>query len=188
MSDVSFYLENEDDLIVVNGELSTYPDITFGETNTFEFYLKDGTENNQQVASLGGTYSGTTGGTYGGITGITLSTAKTEFDTPREAYNQLKEYQRYAGFASTQQTLGGATFSEYPDSFDRAEISGIVMSIRPGDDVDEARGAWGIIESITDDTEIFGAVARISIDLFVVAALDEYDIESEVRTAFESDF
>jgi len=188
MSDVSFYLENATDLIVVNGDLSTYPEVTFGETNTFEFYIKKPIENNQQVTTLGGTYSGTTGGTYSGTTGITLATSKTEYDTASGAYNRLKDYQRYAGFASTTQTLGGASFSESPDAFDRSPVDGIVMSIRPGDDVDEARGVWGIIENITDDTEIFGAVARISIDLFVVAELAEYDNEADVRTAFEADF
>jgi len=187
MSDVQFYFENERDFIVFNGELSTYPDITFGETNTFEFYIKSGVDNTER--STGATYSGVTGGTYSGVTGATYSTANTKdtYDTPEQIYQQVKEYEQYAGYATSEQTLEGTYFSENPD-FSRANIDGIVTSIRPGDDVDQARGVWGIIESITDDTQIFGAIARISIDVFVLSRIDEYNDEAAVRTAFEADF
>jgi len=62
------------------------------------------------------------------------------------------------------------------------------MAVVPGNDVTEARGVWGVIESIDDTTEIFGAVARITVELFVVAEFDEYGSEEQVRNAFESDF
>jgi len=190
---VHYTLQNDNDYIVVNGDLSDYPDITLSETNTFEFYLKeDGLSVDLEGGgSAGGTYAGTAaGGTYAGTAaGMTYAgLGKTVSDTAQDAYNRLKEYQKYAGYASTQATLGASSFSENPDVFDRAPIDGIVMAIVPGDDVTEARGVWGIIESIDDTTEIFGAVARISVDLFVLAEFDEYGSEEQVRNAFESDF
>jgi len=190
---VHYTLQNDNDYIVVNGDLSDYPDITLSETNTFEFYLKeDGLSVDLEGGgSAGGTYAGTAaGGTYAGTAaGMTYAgLGKTVSDDATAAYNKLKEYQKYAGYASTQATLGASSFSENPDVFDRAPIDGIVIAIVPGDDVTEARGVWGIIESIDDTTEIFGAVARISIDLFVLAEFDEYGSEEQVRNAFESDF
>jgi len=190
---VHYTLQNDNDYIVVNGDTSDYPDITLSETNTFEFYIKeDGLSVDLEGGgSAGGTYAGTAaGGTYAGTAaGMTYAgLGKTVSDTAQEAYNRLKEYQKYAGYASTQATLGASSFSENPDVFDRAPIDGIVMAIVPGDDVTEARGVWGVIESINDTTEIFGAVARISVDLFVLAEFDEYGSEEQVRDAFESDF
>jgi hypothetical protein len=182
-----FFFENERDFIPFNGELSNYPDITFGESNTFELYLKSGLESD--FGDSGGTLSGSTGFTLSGTTGATLSSTndKQAFETPEQAYQQVKEYEKYAGYASTEATLGGTFFSENPD-FSRASIDGIVTSIRPGADVAQAKGVWGVIESIEDNTEIFGAFAQVDIDLFVVAAYDEYDSEAAVRSAFESDF
>jgi len=190
---VHYTLQNDNDYIVVNGDLSDYPDITLSETNTFEFYLKeDGLSVDLEGGgSAGGTYAGTAaGGTWGGTAaGMTCAgLGKTVSDTAQDAYNRLKEYQKYAGYASTQATLGASSFSENPDVFERAPIDGIVIAIVPGDDVTEARGVWGVIESIEDTTEIFGAVARISVDLFVLAEFDEYGSEEQVRNAFESDF
>jgi len=214
MTDTTYTLQNGTDYIVVNGDLSDYPDITLSESNTFEFYLKeDGLSVDLEGGgSAGGNYSGkqggwgdnwgtdwgstdgatsiTSAGTYAGTAaGMTYAgLGKTVSDTAQDAYNRLKEYQKYAGYASTQATLGASSFSENPDVFDRAPIDGIVIAIVPGDDVIEARGVWGIIESIDDTTEIFGAVARISVDLFVLAEFDEYGSEQQVRDAFESDF
>jgi hypothetical protein len=189
---VHYTLQNDNDYIVVNGDLSDYPDITLSDTNTFEFYLKeDGLSVDLEGGgSAGGTYAGTAaGGTYGGNAGLTYAgLGKTVSDTAATAYNRLKEYQKYAGYATTGATQGASYFSENPDVFDRAPIDGIVIAVVPGDDVDEARGVWGIIESIDDTTEIFGAVARITVDLFVVAEFNEYGSEEQVRNAFESDF
>jgi len=190
---VHYTLQNDNDYIVVNGDLSDYPDITLSETNTFEFYLKqDGLSVDLEGGgSAGGTYAGTAaGGTYAG-TAASMTYAglgKTVSDTAQDAYNRLKEYQKYAGYASTQATLGASSFSENPDVFDRAPIDGIVIAIVPGDDVSEARGVWGVIESIDDTTEIQEVQARLTVDLFVLAEFDEYGSEEQVRNAFESDF
>jgi len=190
---VHYTLQNDNDYIVVNGDLSDYPDITLSDTNTFEFYLK---EDGLSVDLEGGgsassTYAGTNAsGTYAGTaaSGTYAGLGKTVSDDATAAYNRLKEYQKYAGYATTGATQGASYFSENPDVFDRAPIDGIVMAVVPGNDVTEARGVWGVIESIDDTTEIFGAVARITVELFVVAEFDEYGSEEQVRNAFESDF
>jgi len=88
---------------------------------------------------------------------------------------------------STEPTLGGTFFSENPD-FSRASIDGILTTIRPGTYVSPPLIVWGVIESIEDNTEIFGAFAQVNIDVFVLAEYSEYDSESAVRSAFESGF
>jgi hypothetical protein len=161
VTDTSYYLENSSDLIVVNGDRATYPDIAQSATNTFEFFIKEPIQNAR-------------------------TSTKTVYDTASTTYNRLKEYEEFAGYAATGRTLEETTFSESKD-FSGAPVNGLVISVQPGDGVDEARGVWGAIESIDDTTEVFGAVARISLDLFVLAEYDDYATESDVRNALEAD-
>jgi hypothetical protein len=191
MSTVQYTLQNANDYIVVNGETSTYPDITLSDTTTFDFYLKeDGLSVDLKGGgSAGATAGGPAGGTAGGPAGFTAAgLGKTVSDTAQDSYNRLKEYQKYAGYSSQGSTFGGSYVSENPEEFDRAPIDGLIIAVVPGDGVDQARGVWGVITGIEDDTEIYGAVARISVDLFVLAEFDEYGNEENVREAFASDF
>jgi len=95
---VHYTLQNDNDYIVVNGDLSDYPDITLSDTNTFEFYLK---EDGLSVDLEGGgsassTYAGTNAsGTYAGTaaSGTYAGLGKTVSDDATAAYNRLKEYQ-----------------------------------------------------------------------------------------------
>lgn len=181
-----YRLENADDEIIVNGETTTYPNVTLGETETFEFYLKDPIDSTT-TQNLGGTASGLTGFTASGPSGASLPRNKNVADSALASYHQLKEYQRYAGYASTNQTFGGVTFSEN-GSFSAADIDGLVMSIRPGSGVAEAKAFWGVITGMDDTTEIYGSIARISMELFVLGEVQDYPTEADIRNAFEADF
>jgi len=185
-TNTQYRLENADDEIIVNGETTDYPNVTLGETETFEFYLKDPIDSDT-IQNLGGTASGLTGFTASGPSGASLSGTKNVTDTALDSYHQLKEYQRYAGYASTNQTFGGVTFSEN-GSFADADIDGLVISVRPGSGVDEAKALWGVITGMDDTTEIFGAIARISMELFVLGEVNDYPTETDIRDAFEADF
>ena len=181
-----YYLENESDTIVLDGETTDYPNITFGETNDFSFYLK-GDVGHDQADATGGTASGATGLTASGVLGGTASGGGLDLVTAKERYDRLKEYGKYAGYATTSTTLGSVYFTESAD-FERSDVDGLVVKIRPGNDVAQARGIWGVIESLNDTTEIFGSIARIDMSVFVLAQADEYENETQVRNAFEADF
>jgi len=144
-----FTIENSDDTVVVNGELSNYPNTTFGETSSFEFYIKDHTD---------------------------LSSAS-------DRYQTLKSYLNYAGYATAERTEKSVYFWE--DGFGRSPINTLLVSIQPDSDIEEARGIWGVITGGSDSTEVFGAQARIGLEVFVLAEYDDYATEQDVRNAFE---
>lgn len=163
-----FYtLENADDTIVVNGELSNYPNTTFGETSTFEFYIRD----------VGGGDSGY-GIDYGSEYGNHL------YRSAEERYQTLKDYLNYAGYSVAERTQRGVYFNEQ-SGFDRAPIDTLLISIQPHSDIEEIRGIWGVIMGGSDSTEVFGAQARIDLEVFVLAECDDYATEQDVRDAFE---
>jgi hypothetical protein len=186
---VNWTFETARDLIVLPGELSDYPNTTVGEEVTFEFYLKDDLADSGEFQATGSTHGGVTGSTHGGVTGATLGsqTYNNRFSDPENAYNRLKEYSKYAGYASTDTTLASAYFSENTDFAD-TPVDSLVCGIFPDNDVDEARGIWGVLTSVDDTTEIFGAIARLDLSVFVLAEYSEYADEQAVRDAFESDF
>jgi len=161
VTDTSYYLENASDLIVVNGDRGTYADISLADTITFDFFVKASIDNNR-------------------------TSNKTVYDTPSGVYNRLKEYEDFAGFFTTNQTLEDTSFSETKD-FGGAAVGGLVISVQPGDDIHKARSIWGLIDSINDRTELFGAVARLSVDVYVLAEYDDYADETALRNALEAD-
>jgi len=181
--------ETARDLIVLPGELSNYPNTTTGEEITFEFYLKGDLQDSDAFEATGGTASGLTGFTASGLTGATAGsqTYNNRFSDAVGAYNRLKEYSKYAGYASTNTTLASAYFSENTDFAD-TPVDSLVCGIYPNDEIDEARGVWGVLTSVDDTTEIFGAIARLDLTIFVLGEYDEYLDEQAVRDAFEADF
>ncbi len=145
----TFTIENSDHSIQANGELSNYPDTTFGETASFEFYLRD----------------------------------ETGLAPASERYQTLKSYLNYAGYATAERTEKSVYFWE--DGFSQSPINTLLVSIQPDSDIEEARGVWGIITGGSDSTEVFGAQARIGLEVFVLAEYDDYATEQDVRDAFE---
>jgi len=100
-------------------------------------------------------------------------------------YDRVKDLEQYAGYPTVERTLTGAYYSE--DSYPLSDRDSMLVSIEPGDGVDEARGVWGIVQSIDDSTEIFGAVARIEMSVLVLAEFDEFR-RPEVESEYKADF
>lgn len=151
-SEGTYYYVND---TPVNGELSTYPDVTIGEETSFEFYIKEDNSLSQSAD---------------------------------DRYNELKELLKYAGYATTSQTLGSAYYTE-PADYDRADVDTLLVYIRPGSGVDEARGVWGVVTGGSDDTEIFGAIARVNMTVFVLGEYDSPALRtvSDVEREFKSE-
>jgi len=166
--------------IICDGELSDYADSTYGSEVTFEFYIR---ETGIDDDTTGATYGNSTGATYGGETGFTYGTAL-EYQSASERYNRLKDYLNYAGYVSTGNTIGSVYFNETAD-FTNTSVNSLVVPIRPHRDIDQAPGVWGVITGGSDSTEIFGAVARVDLSVFVLAEYSEYDTEQDVRNEFE---
>ena len=156
-----WYFGDQNDPVILEGHTGDFPNTTVGETFTFEFYIQDDviSDDNFDVGTL--TYT-----------------------TAIERYNRVKDYLQYAGYANTNTTLESAYFTE-PGSYSNAPISSLLVPIWPHSDIDQARGIWGVITGGDDTTEIFGAVARVSIDVFVLAEYSDYATETDVRNAFE---
>jgi hypothetical protein len=154
---VLWYINRRDEstATALNGETSTFPNVTIGEDTTFSFYIKQssGYPEPQGVGDA------------------------------EERYNQVVEWGKYAGYATVNRTLSSVYFKEndYPD----ADIDSLLVSIEPGDGVNQARGVWGIITGIDDSTEIFGAVARVDVSVTVLGQYDDYDDEAAVRAELE---
>jgi len=144
----AYTIEGVSNTVTVTGETSTFANITYGEENSFEFYIKGGSD-------------------------------------PEGNYNTLKEYQKYAGYTQVDRTLGDVFYHVTTD-FSRSEIDSLVVKITPGESIDQARGVWGVITDIEDNTEIFGAIARVDVTVAVLADATEYDSHSEISDTFES--
>jgi len=112
-------------------------------------------------------------------------------ESAKERYNQVKEFQKFAGYAEVTQTLNGAYYTE-PETFvvgDAvfASIASLLVSIEP-QNVDKAKSVWGVVESVDDNTEIFNAVARVDMSVFVLAEYDDFADRSAVKAEYKADF
>jgi hypothetical protein len=61
------------------------------------------------------------------------------------------------------------------------------VQINPGSSISQAKGVWGVITDVTDDTEIYNAIARVSVTVGVLARASKYDNHSTVISNFASD-
>lgn len=168
--------------IIVEGELSNFANTTIGEEVSFEFYIRESEVDTRP--STAATYGGSQGATYGGSNGFTYDRSL-KYKTAQERYNRLKDYLNYAGYATTSRTLGSAYYTE-PFDFANTSVDSLLVPIRPHGDINQARGVWGVITGGDDSTEIFGAIARIDLTVFVLAEYEDYTSENEVRAEFEA--
>lgn len=106
--------------------------------------------------------------------------------TASTRYNQVKEFEKYAGYAEVSKTLTGAYYSE-PKTFQFAPITSLLVSIEP-QNVDKAKSVWGILQTIDDNTEIFNAVARVDLSVFVLAEYDDFADRNAVEAEYKADF
>lgn len=162
----------DSDPVVAEGELSNYPNTTIGEEVTFEFYIRESEIDDYGTAAYGDVYG-------------TVYSDELTYQTAEERYNRLKEYLRYAGYANVSRTIGSAYFTE-PFDLTNATVDSLLVPIYPHTDIQEARGVWGVITGGSDSTEVFGALARVDLTVFVLAEYDDYDSETAVRNEFET--
>lgn len=168
--------------LVVDGDLSgSYADTQYGNEVTFEFYIRGDIEGD---SGTGATYGESTGATYGEETGFTYGSDGLEYQTAQERYNRLKDYLNYADYGAVGGTMGSVFFNETTD-FANSPVDTLVIPIRPHQDIDQAPGVWGFITGGDDTTEIFGAIARVDLTVFVLAEYGEYATEQDVRDEFE---
>jgi hypothetical protein len=102
-------------------------------------------------------------------------------------YDLLKELQKYSQYTTIEQTLG-SVFYTVTSSMDNATVDSPVVQVSPGGGVAEAKGVWGVVTNVSDDTEIFGALARVDLTVGVLALGDEYDNHNSVINEFASNF
>lgn len=161
----------------------------------------------------GGTYGGVEGGTYGTdprpprdqtwIVGrsradairpphpnITIGeTARFDFVFQQsgvgahvERYEQLRDRIMYASDTVTT----GRTYDGSPWFRERHNKESLVVKVEPGPDIEAAaRGIWGIIEGGNDRTNLAQVSAEISVEIFVLAELDQYATREEVKNNLE---
>jgi len=161
--------------------LSTFPVAAAGT----EYYL-DRTDKSNYIVFNGdeSNYPDITIGEENSFTFYIKGTSR--FQDAETRYDRVKDLERYAGYPTVERTLSGAYYSE--DSYPLSTRDSLLVSIEPGDGVDEARGVWGIVQSIDDSTEIFGAVARIDMSVLVLAEFDDFADRSAVEAEYKADF
>jgi hypothetical protein len=101
-------------------------------------------------------------------------------------YDLLKELQKYSQYVTITQTLGSVYYTVTSDQED-AGVDSPVVQIKPGPSISQAKGVWGVVTDVTDDTEIYGAIARVSVTVGVLARASEYDNHNSVINTFASD-
>ncbi len=163
MTTTRWYIGDTSDPVIVEGHTDSFPNTTFGEEVTFSFYIR-----NKEITQ-----------------DDNFDPANLTYTTGADRYNRLKDYLNYAGYSTTSQTMGSVYFTE-PFDFTNSPVSTLLVPIWPHQDIDQARGVWGIITGGDDTTEIFGSIARIDLDVFVLAEYSDYSTESDVRNEFEA--
>jgi len=106
-------------------------------------------------------------------------------NNPEATYQTFKEYEKYAQFSTVQDTVADV-FYRVSSDLSRADIDSPVVKVTPGSDVEQARGVWGVITNISDNTLAFGAIARLSVTVTVLADADEYANHDAVFREFRS--
>lgn len=106
------------------------------------------------------------------------------FQDAETRYDRVQELSKYAGYAETGSTLESVYYTE-PSSYTKSLYDTLLVKIEPGEDVAQAPAIWGLVTSIEDDTQIFGAIARVSLSLFVLGTLDDYPTQSDIESEFK---
>jgi hypothetical protein len=170
----TYTIRGEDQTLTMEGELSTYSSINYGAENTFEFYLQDDiqiADSDTDYTSYAFQYpSSYPGG--GSLLGAS------------DRYQYIKEYQKYAGYTEVSRTLGDVFYHTNSD-FSRSDVDSMVVKITPSNDIESARGVWGVISNIEDETRRPNWY-RINITVQILADAVEFDTHSAVETEFKS--
>jgi len=170
----TYTITGETATITTGGELSTYSSINYGGENTFEFFLQD--EITIDLSETDYTsYPFQYPASYPGTSEITDLSGR---------YQRIKEYQKYAGYTEVSRTLGDIFYHTNAD-FSRSDVETMVVKVTPSEDIVDARGVWGVISNIEDETRRPNWY-RVNITVQILADAEEFINHREVRQAFKS--
>lgn len=102
------------------------------------------------------------------------------FDHHVERYEQLRDRVFYAVNGVTTGLMQDGT----PWFLERHGRESVVVKVQPGRDTD-VPGVWGIIEDFDDSTHQADRLCTLTLDIFVLADLDEYPDRRSVKDALE---
>lgn len=107
---------------------------------------------------------------------------------------------RYADHARTHIDRHGAllAFREYEGAFasevdidnkpvytEQHPNESLLVALRPPDSHDTGRGLWGLVDDVTDETNVAQSRWAITLSMTYLASLDEYATHTDVRDAHE---
>jgi hypothetical protein len=165
--------------IIADALVESMPQYRRGEQTSMTFLFARGTYG---ATGDGWTYGGTEGATWGGANGAVFGAAD-ETNAHIERYRQLREYLDWAGAVAFGRSLDRVPW--YREQLPaRANVSSEVVALEPSPDLeDRVPGLWALIVGGRDETTLPGADHRITLDVIVLAELDEY----ADHTAVEND-
>lgn len=180
MTDVTWTV-GPDPLIIANGKLGPYANLTRGETVTFEFYFRD---NAGASINLRGAYGGSEGGAYGGSEGGFYGTGVSIQVDGVTSYESLREYTEYTNGIKTEMDIDGEpTFRERTPSRDPVDTH--LVSIVPESGVEKHPSLWGVITGGDDPTRLVNANARLDIEVYILGDFADYDSIETVQNTLE---
>lgn len=96
-------------------------------------------------------------------------------------YEQLMAYQPHAGEFDTFEAIAGTV--HYREQHNRTSL---LTAVIPATDDPTGRGVWGLIEAVSDGTEVPEKKCLVSVDVLHLAALDEYPDRAAVEDALHA--
>lgn len=96
-------------------------------------------------------------------------------------YEQLMAYQPHMGEFDTYQAIKGTI--RYREQHTRTSL---LTAVVPPTDDPTGRGVWGLIEQVSDSTEVPQKKCLVAVDVLYLAALDEFADKQAVRDALEA--
>lgn len=97
-----------------------------------------------------------------------------------ERHGALLDFREYAGSFSLSLTIDNSPV--YSESHNNESL---LVALRPPDALDTGRGLWGLLDSVSDDTNVPQTQWALSLSLTYLAPLDEYRTHAAVRDAHE---
>jgi hypothetical protein len=172
------------DGIEADHRVGTTPTLTRGGTVQFEFvFEKRVTATRSHELTASGTSYGTAGASYGnaygGVTSRSLNTTTTTTNDYDPAYYNLREYLE---FVNGDPVDVGTTDRGVPWVRERlpnrASVDSLIVPIESTDAAEDVDGVWGAIVGGEDQSETPTPMRRLSLDVFVLADVTEYDTRS----------
>ncbi|GGL55191.1 hypothetical protein [Halocalculus aciditolerans] len=108
-------------------------------------------------------------------------------DDYRVRYQDLREYIEWTAGDPVRTWVSDGGDPSYRERVPAgASFDTFVVAVDPGADV-EAEGFWGVVTGGSDDSRPPASERTLSLDVFVLAPLDEYADDEAVETAFKTE-